>query len=166
MISAELNPGLLFFWPKYEHQNDGKVKDRYFLFLGETNDIINPDSIYYLVTGTSLCDYYECGGDRENSCHIRFKPLTHGLPVETVFDFDLNFCMHYKNTVKVDLAHMIKISQFSNDEIAVIYNKLILSDKIPHHAKSIIQSGLRHLGIPNLNSIATKRKKKYSQRTR
>ena len=123
MISAELTPGLLFLWPKYEYQNDGIFKDRYFLFLGETNDSINPDSHYYLVTGTSLCKYYDCGGDREKSCHIRFKALNHGLPVETVFDFDLNFCLHYKYTVNDNLSHMKKIAQFSNDEIAEIYNK-------------------------------------------
>jgi len=166
VIPAELTPGLLFLWPKYEHQNDGIIKDRYFLFLGETNDIIDPDSLYYLVTGTSLCNYYDCGEDRENSCHVRFKAFTHGLPVETVFDFDLNFNMHYKHTLNAKISQMIKISIFSNDEIAVLFNKLNLSDRIPHHAKKSIQSGLSQLGIPNLNTVATKRKKKYSQRTR
>ena len=161
MTSDELKPSLLFLWANYEHQNDGIIKDRYFLFLGGTNDMISTNSHYYLVTGTSLCGYYNRGGDREKSCHMRFKVLTHDLPAETVFDFDLHFCLHYKNTIKESLSSMTKIAQFTHEELATIYNKLILSDKITHDAKCNIQSGLSQLGIPNLNSVAKKRKKKY-----
>ena len=74
-----MKTGSVFLWENYPFQKDGKPKDRWFVYLGETKPDpleTNPDLIAIIApTTTALADFYEEGRERRLHPHIKFEPL-------------------------------------------------------------------------------------------
>jgi hypothetical protein len=74
-----MNVGDVFLWNKYPHNVEGEHKARWFVYLGEYKESLDPfdDTIPVFIiapTTTTQLHYYEPGESRARHPHVRFYP--------------------------------------------------------------------------------------------
>lgn len=77
--------GSLFKWENFPHPDDAKIKDRYFIYLGNTSRLTPPVMVYLCTTTTQL-QYYEKDGIRSRNKYLRINAGEYGLPKDCVLD--------------------------------------------------------------------------------
>lgn len=156
--------GVLFKWHNFPFQHDEIVKDRYFMYLGCPNSMITPQIEYFLVTGTSLTQYYEPNGERCHSQHIRFNANEHNLPLDTVFDIDIGFDHFPEDTVSHECRNMKIMSHLSEEGLGTLFGCIVNSAHSSLQVKRDIKSAFEHFGLCNLPTVTQRRRGKYSFR--
>ncbi len=156
--------GVLFKWHNFPFQHDEIVKDRYFIYLGCPNRMITPQIEYFLVTGTSLTQYYEPNGERCHSQHIRFNANEHNLPRDTVFDIDIWFDHFPEDTVSLQCRNMKIMSHLSEEGLGTLFGCIVNSAHSSLQVKRDIKSAFEHFGLCNLPTVTQRRRGKYSFR--
>jgi hypothetical protein len=154
--------GVLFKWHNFPFQHDEIVKDRYFIYLGCPNRMITPQIEYFLVTGTSLTQYYEPNRERHNSQHIRFNANEHNLPLDTVFDIDIGFDHFPEDTVSHECRNMEIMSHLCEKELRTLFTCVANSTYITYQVKRDIKSAFEHFGLCNLPAVRQHRRGRYS----
>ena len=156
--------GVLFKWHNFPFQHDEIVKDRYFIYLGCPNRMITPQIEYFLVTGTSLTQYYEPNGERCHSQHIRFNANEHNLPLDTVFDIDIGFDHFPEDTVSHECRNMKIMSHLSEEGLGTLFGCIVNSAHSSLQVKRDIKSAFERHGLCNLPTVTQRRRGKYSFR--
>ena len=81
--------GDVFLWRDYPYRASGRIKDRWFIYLGTYR--ADPFSEVFLLipTTTTQLHHFEPGGSRESHHFVRFQPSDgFGFEAECVADFD------------------------------------------------------------------------------
>ena len=154
MNLEDFKVGVLFRWTNYNFQHDNVVKDRYFIFLGKTNEFLTCNIDYHVITGTSQIHYYQTGELRAKAHFLRFAVNEHSLPLETIFDVDLNLESHHITTFRDACNEQMSIvSQLSDEELRVLFDKIAESDRISLQVKTDIRNAFDQSGIKNLPAL-------------
>lgn len=137
--------GSVFKWDDYPKQKDGKLKARWFVYLGLSSILSNPQNVFLLPSTTQI-ELYEKGNRRQNHKKIRrFKSGSCGFEDESIIDihfFENNWILDEFNKYSRDMEVKGKIS---NNILTQLYN-FILTD---YYIEKIIIVDIRR----NLNSI-------------
>lgn len=138
--------GDVFRWDDYPKQKDGMLKARWFIYLGLSSILSNPQNVFLLpATGEILL--YNNGCRRQNHKNImRFSSGDCGFEMDTIVDlnffennWELNEFNNYTNNMTIR-------GSVSNNQLKSIYNLIFESD---YYIQKIIITDLRK----NLNSI-------------
>jgi len=137
--------GSVFRWDYYPKQKDGKLKARWFVYLGLSSILSNPQNVFLLPSTTQI-ELYKKGNRRQNHKKIRrFKNGTCGFEDESIIDihfFENNWILDEFNKYSLNMEVKGKIS---NNILTQLYN-FILTD---YYIEKIIIVDIRR----NLNSI-------------
>lgn len=137
--------GSVFRWNGYAKQKDGKLKARWFIYLGLSSILSNPQNVF-LLPSTTQTELYKKGNRRQNHKKIkRFKKGSCGFEDESIVDIDFfenNWVLHEFNRCSSDMEVKGKVS---SNILMQLYD-LILSD---YYIEKIIIVDIRR----NLNSI-------------
>ena len=63
--------GSVFIWNSFPFRKEGKEKNRYFVYFGESHYPDNPVKVFLITTTSKVNEYEE--GDRKNHIHYKFK---------------------------------------------------------------------------------------------
>lgn len=81
--------GDVFLWRGYPYSATGKIKDRWFIYLGTYSEDPFSEAFLLIPTTTTQLHYYEPGGSRCSHQFVRFRPSDgFGFEAECVADFD------------------------------------------------------------------------------
>jgi hypothetical protein len=111
----ELKCGDVFKWIDFPYQNDGKIKDRWFIYLGRM-DITSSPLFYYMQTTTTQI------GDFDNGNRVDHKTV---LLKATETPFQLNCLM--------DVS--IPLLKFTSELILSVEDKCIYKGHLPENKK-------------------------------
>ena len=140
--------GPVFIWKKFPHSKDGNIKDRYFIYVGESHFPDNPIHIF-LITTTTRKVYYEIGGSRENHNIYKFKAGSFGFVEDSILDVDSYYNLEkddldsYKNEIEV-------IYRLPVDVLTNIYALILQSKNISLKVKKDIYISYNHANIIGL----------------
>ena len=134
------------------------------MYLGCPNSMITPQIEYFLVTGTSLIQYYEPNGERCHSQHIRFNANEHNLPLDTVFDIDIWFDHFPEDTIRRQCRYMQIMSHLSEEGLGTLFGCIVNSAHSSLQVKRDIKSAFEHFGLCNLPTVRQRRRGRYSFR--
>jgi len=138
--------GDVFCWDDYPKQKDGILKARWFIYLGLSGILSNPQNVF-LLSATGQTDLYKKGCRRQNHKKItRFANGDCGFEMDTIVD--LNF---FENNWTLDefnnyISNMTIKGSIPNNQLKKIYD-LILKSK--YYIERIIIIDIRR----NLNSV-------------
>ncbi|HAJ32825.1 MAG TPA: hypothetical protein DCK79_05580 [Candidatus Atribacteria bacterium] len=79
--------GSVFIWNSFPFRVEGKEKNRYFVYFGESRYPDNPIKVF-LITTTSRIYHYEEEGARKSHNYYRFKAGSLGFVEESILDVD------------------------------------------------------------------------------
>lgn len=143
--------GSVFRWDDYPKQKDGEVKARWFIYLGLSSILSNPQNVF-LLPSTTQTKLYKKGGRRQNHKNIkRFKKGSCGFEDETIVDmnfFENNWIFSefskYRNKIVVK-------GMVSNCHLKQLYDLILDSDEYIERIVIIdIRRNLNSIGIFNL----------------
>ena len=77
--------GTVFLWNRYPYQNDGVVKNRWFIYLGQTDRFSAPIYVH-IATSTTQTQHYRPGGSRADHKSLRFKAGEYGFCDDCLVD--------------------------------------------------------------------------------
>ena len=142
--------GTVFLWKDFPKQQDGKVKDRYFLYLGKSCFTDNPIMVF-LITATSRVYYYEEDGNRTQHNYIKFKSGQYCFPKDSIIDVgSIDFLEE-----KYFLNHKENIEEktvLPESILKKIYNLIISSRVISLKVKNDIHNNYNLNGISGLKN--------------
>jgi len=142
--------GSVFIWRNFPFQGDGKVKDRYFIYLGKSRYPDNPIMVF-LITATSRVHYYEEGEIRIRHNYIKFKSGQFCFAKDCIVDVDsidnlkeMDFLNHKK-----DIEEKTVLTEFI---LKKIYNLILKSKYISMKIKQDIHTNYNFDGITGLRN--------------
>jgi hypothetical protein len=147
--------GSVFVWNNFPFREEGKVKNRYFVYFGESHYPDNPIKVF-LITTTSRIYHYEEEGARKNHNYYRFKAGSFGFIEDSILDLDSYYDIDKKEFEKYkgDITEQGKLPK---DILINIYNLILKSKKISIKVKQDIHDNYNLEGIKGLKK--PKRKK-------
>lgn len=142
--------GSVFMWRNFPLQEDGKVKDRYFIYLGKSCYTDNPIMVF-LITATSRVHYYEEGGNRTHHNYIEFKAGQFCFTKDCIFD--VNFTDHLEEINFLNHKEDIEEKTVLPESILKkIYNLILNSKTISQKIKKDIYINYNLGGITGLRN--------------
>ncbi|GAH57679.1 unnamed protein product, partial [marine sediment metagenome] len=78
--------GSVFIWKKFPFREEGKEKDRYFVYFGKSHFPGNPINIFLITTTSKVNEYEE--GARKNRIYYKFKAGYFGFVEDCILDLD------------------------------------------------------------------------------
>ncbi|MHB1253220.1 MAG: hypothetical protein ACYCZ1_03550 [Candidatus Humimicrobiaceae bacterium] len=143
--------GDVFRWNDYPKQKDGNLKARWFIYLGLSSILSNPQNVF-LLPATSQTDLYKSGGRRQSHKNImKFSNGDYGFEDETIVDlnfFENNWVLKEFNNYTNNMARKGSIP---NNQLKQIYDLILNSGE--YIARIIIidiRRNLNNIGIFNL----------------
>ena len=79
--------GSVFTWNSFPFREEGKEKNRYFVYFGESHYPDSPVKVF-LITTTSRIYHYEEEGARTSHNYYRFKAGSFGFIEDSILDLD------------------------------------------------------------------------------
>ena len=140
--------GSVFIWKKFPFREEGKEKDRYFVYFGESHYPDNPVKVFFITT-TSRIYHYEEEGARKNHNYYRFKAGSFGFIKDSVLDIDSYYNIEKKDfeDYKEDLEEKGKLPEII---LKNIYNLILKSKNISMKVKQDIHYNYNLEGITGL----------------
>jgi hypothetical protein len=140
--------GSVFIWNKFPFREEGKVKNRYFVYFGESHYPDNPVKVF-LITTTSKIYHYEEEGARKSHNYYRFKASSFGFIEDSVLDVDSYYNIEKKDfeDYKEDLEEKGKLPETI---LKNIYNLILKSKNISMKVKQDIHYNYNLEGITGL----------------
>ncbi len=140
--------GSVFIWKKFPFRKEGKEKDRYFVYFGESRYPDNPVKVF-LITTTSRSYYYEEGGARKNHNYYGFRAGSFGFIEDSILDLDSYYDIDKKvfEDYKEDLEKKGKLHETI---LKNIYNLILKSKNISMKVKQDIHHNYNLEGITGL----------------
>jgi hypothetical protein len=140
--------GSVFIWKNFPFRKEGKEKDRYFVYFGESHYPDNPIKVF-LITTTSKVNKYEEGGNRKNHIHYKFKAGYFGFVEDSILDVDSYYDIGKKDfeDYKEDLEEKGILPETI---LKNIYNLILKSKNISMKVKQDIHSNYNLEGITGL----------------
>lgn len=142
--------GSVFIWENFPFRKEGKEKDRYFVYFGESHYPDNPIKVF-LITTTSKVNKYEEGGNRKNHIHYKFKAGYFGFVEDCILDFDSCYSIEEENFEKRkdDMEEKGKLTKL---DLINIYNLLLKSRYYSKKEKQDIHTNYNFYGIKGLKN--------------
>ncbi|MCJ7790142.1 MAG: hypothetical protein MUP69_08180 [Candidatus Atribacteria bacterium] len=142
--------GSVFIWKNFPFREEGKAKDRYFVYFGESHYPDNPIKVF-LITTTSKVNKYEEDGNRKNHIHYKFKAGYFGFVEDCILDFDSCYSIEEENFEKHkdDMEERGKLTKF---DLINIYNLLLKSRYYSKKEKQDIHTNYNFYGIKGLKN--------------
>ena len=142
--------GSVFIWNNFPLREEGKAKNRYFVYFGESHYPDNPIKVF-LITTTSKTYYYEEEGARKNYKFYRFKAGSFGFVKDSILDLDSYYDIDKKvfEDYKEDLEEKGKLPE---PILKNIYNLILKSKNISMKVKQDIHSNYNLEGIIGLKN--------------
>jgi len=140
--------GSVFIWKNFPFREEGKEKDRYFVYFGESHYPDNPVKVFFITT-TSRIYHYEEEGARKNHNYYRFKAGSFGFIKDSVLDVDSYYNIEKKDfeDYKEDLEEKGKLPEII---LKNIYNLILKSKNISMKVKQDIHYNYNLEGITGL----------------
>jgi len=142
--------GSVFRWNDYPKQKDGKLKARWFIYLGLSSILSNPQNVFLLPSTTQI-ELYERGNRRQNHKKIkRFKRGSCGFKSESIIDihfFENNWILGEFNKYSRDMEVHGKVS---NNTLTQLYNFILTDYYIEKIIIVDIRRNLNNIGVINL----------------
>lgn len=143
--------GEVFLWRNYPYAVVGKIKDRWFLYLGKYRE--DPFSEIYLLipTATTQLHHFEPGGNRAGHSHVMIRADDgFGFEADCVIDFEEvfydtrehEFVRYYENG---DIIRKGKIDK--EQVLREIYKAIQSARDIDRCIKLCVRDNLRAIGI-------------------
>lgn len=140
--------GSVFTWNSFPFREEGKEKNRYFVYFGESHYPDNPVKIF-LITTTSRIYHYEEEGARKNHNYYRFEAGSFGFVKESILDLDSYYDIDKKDfeECKEDITEKGKLPE---DILGNIYYLILQSKNISMKVKQDIHDNYNREGITGL----------------
>ena len=140
--------GSVFIWKNFPFREEGKEKDRYFVYFGESHYPDNPVKVFFITT-TSRIYHYEEEGARKNHNYYRFKAGSFGFIKDSVLDIDSYYNIEKKDfeDYKEDWEEKGKLPEII---LKNIYNLILKSKNISMKVKQDIHYNYNLEGITGL----------------
>ena len=159
----DFHVGQVLVWKRYPFQRDGILKTRYFVYLGDSGNCTCLVECYFISCTTRL-QYYQDGGERSGHIILRVDAGTYRLPMDSIFDFDLSFDSHHKESLQGYEADLSVLYQLDAVEIRKFYEHICRSPKISLRAKQDVYRSMEKSGITGICPPQRKKPRKYSLR--
>jgi len=147
--------GSVFVWNNFPFREEGKVKNRYFVYFGESHYPDNPIKVF-LITTTSRIYHYEEEGARKNHNYYRFKAGSFGFVEESILDVDSYYDIN-KESLEKNKEYIEEKGHLPEHILKDIYNLILQSNNISIKVKHDIHDSYNCVGITGLKR--PKRKK-------
>jgi hypothetical protein len=145
-----VNPGDVFRWINFPHPKyGGGIKPRWFIYLGDTNPILEPNLVYICTTTTNIQDFQK-GGRREFHCHFIFKKGKHPFDEECLVDFDEDFDAFPKGDLEGNPDIEPK-GPLDVRTLRVIYEGILVSERYSRKNREDIYFSLK--GLKGIGSL-------------
>jgi len=140
--------GSVFTWNSFPFREEGKEKNRYFVYFGESHYPDNPVKIF-LITTTSRIYHYEEEGARKNHNYYRFEAGSFGFVKESILDLDSYYDIDKKDFEerKEDITEKGKLPE---DILRNIYYLILQSKNISMKVKQDIHDNYNREGVTGL----------------
>ena len=140
--------GSVFTWNSFPFREEGKEKNRYFVYFGESHYPDTPVKVF-LITTTSRIYHYEEEGARKNHNYYRFEAGSFGFVKESILDLDSYYDIDKKDfeECKEDITEKGKLSE---DILRNIYYLILQSKNISMKVKQDIHDNYNREGITGL----------------
>ena len=140
--------GSVFIWKNFPFREEGKEKDRYFVYFGESHYPDNPVKVFFITT-TSRIYHYEEEGARKNHNYYRFIAGSFGFVEDSILDVDSPYNIEKKDfeDYKEDLEEKGKLPETI---LKNIYNLILKSKNISMKVKQDIHYNYNLEGITGL----------------
>lgn len=104
--------GSVFIWNSFPFRREGKEKNRYFVYFGESHYPDNPVKVF-LITTTSRIYHYEEEGARKDHNYYRFIAGSFGFVEDSILDVDSPYNIEKKDfeDYKEDLEEKEKLPE-------------------------------------------------------
>jgi len=141
--------GDVFLWRNYPFAVKGKIKDRWFLYLGTYKADPFSEVIMLIPTATTQLHHFEAGGSRyDHSVVIMNASEGYGFEADCVLDFDEVFY----DTSKTDFDRYacdmtIKGKVNSNKKMKEIYEAIAKARDVDNIIKICIRDNFKNAGI-------------------
>lgn len=143
--------GDVFVWTNYPNPRDGNIKDRWFVFLGETGPA-DPDPVTVVYqTTTTRFDHYEAHERRAGCSVVRFEPESSPFDAPCLIDLGSFPPEVRPRKILEDAADDLVLKGTLDLKIVrEIYDKLADSQKWPRNAIMIVRASLERAGMTAL----------------
>ncbi|MBW8003070.1 MAG: hypothetical protein FVQ80_13800 [Planctomycetes bacterium] len=137
--------GAVFFWSNFHKYKSGKLKGRWFIYLGKTVYGMKPERSHIGTTTTKL-RYYEKGGYRHNNIIYRFSAGEFGFEEDCILDVDNDINAEF--TSKIENNPEITVKGFlDNSSLEKLYVYIRDSKRIDKMVKQDIFHSFRSAGL-------------------
>ena len=89
MLSAQ-PIGTVFKWINFPFQDDGEIKNRYFIYFGRSGFGVEPIMFHLFTTSTQLRHYHPVAGSRRNNRFFKFVADQYGFSSDCILDVEIN----------------------------------------------------------------------------
>ncbi len=142
--------GTVFKWLNYPKQIDGGIKDRWFVYLGTSSILSDPQTVFIFTT-TCKIELYEDGNNRSKNKNILFFDSgDYGFTKPCVLDlffFQNNWTLDELRAYEKDFRIKGKLT---NETLKRFYDKLLGEGTISTIIKKDIRRNLNNIEIYNL----------------
>ena len=142
--------GSVFIWNNFPFREEGKAKNRYFVYFGESHYPDNPIKVF-LITTTSRIYHYEEEGARKSHNYYRFEACSFGFVEESILDVDSYYDID-KETFEKYKEDMEEKGQLPEPILKNIYNLILKSKNISMKIKQDIHTNYNFYGIKGLKN--------------
>jgi len=140
--------GSVFTWNSFPFREEGKEKNRYFVYFGESHYPDNPVKIF-LITTTSRIYHCKEGGARTSHNYYRFEAGFFGFVKDSILDLDSYYDIDKKDFEKYK-DNIEEKGQLPEPILRNIYNLILQSINISIKVKQDIHYNYNLEGITGL----------------
>jgi len=140
--------GSVFTWNSFPFREEGKEKNRYFVYFGESHYPDNPVKVFLITTTSRIYHYEEEGARKSHNC-CRFSAGSFGFVKEGILDLDSYYDIDKKDfeKCKEDITEKGKLPE---DILRNIYYLILQSKNISMKVKQDIHDNYNREGITGL----------------
>lgn len=156
--------GTVFYWEAYPYPIEGEEKRRWFVYLGEYSDNLDPHfgpAWIIAPTTTTQLHHYEPGGLRADFPRVYFRPEDgFGFTTECVLDLsDARLVISLDVFRKNIETQKIKVcGRISDKKLRLIYEKIRDSRGYSFILKEVIHDNLNRAGLTGLKRPRQRRR--------
>jgi len=144
-----LRVGTVFKWNDFpDIRYGGKLKPRWFVYLGETTKI-QPPIIAYIQTTTAQKSDFNPGGNRNTHIHYEFKSEKTPFEVDCIIDFSIPSLDYEKEKLENNPQIEIK-GELDTEILKILYNKMYKSPQYSKMKLLDIHNSYNMVGIAGL----------------
>jgi len=152
--------GEVLLWKDFPLQRDGWVKNRYFIYIGNS-PIFSVPANWYGISTTTRYEYYATGAEREGNNHIIIEESSYGFPSKSIVDVDKWFEGYYMETLQQNINKITIIGRLDNTKLIEIYKLIFKSGQISMKIKTDIYECYKNNSITGIEKPQKRRKSKY-----